>query len=311
MDTSHRLLFLDFETYYADDYSLRNMPIPNYILDPRYETIMCAVKEDLRPGHAIDGPDFPKFLSQFDPAKTTTVTYNALFDNSILAWKYNFVPARMIDAMGMARALRGHKLPGASLEVVARTLDLGAKGKAIMKVKGMRRAQIIAAGLWHEFKEYAVQDVELAAKIFFHLYHEFPAAERRFMDLVLRCAVEPKFVVDTQMFTQHLGEVRASKQNLLNECGVTVDDLMSTDKFKAALEARSVQIEYKTNAKGKSIPAFAKTDAFMEALGQHEDPIVQALAAARLGHKSTIEETRTEKFLSVAALDWPDWMKTW
>ena len=291
MDTSHRLLFLDFETYYADDYSLRNMPIPNYILDPRYETIMCAVKEDMRPGYVIDGPDFPAFLSQFDPQLTTTVTYNALFDNSILAWKYGFVPARMLDAMGMARALRGHILPGASLEVVARTLGLGEKGKTVLKVKGMRRQQIMAAGMWNEFKAYAVQDVELAAKIFFHLYHLFPPAERRFMDLVLRCAVEPRFVVNTKMFTEHLAEVRAIKQTLLQECGVGVDDLMSTDKFKAALEARSVKIEYKTNAKGKEIPAFAKTDAFMEALGQHDDPTVQALAAARLGHKSTLEET--------------------
>jgi hypothetical protein len=32
---------------------------------------------------------------------------NAVFDNAILAWRYNFVPARMVDGLGMARALLG------------------------------------------------------------------------------------------------------------------------------------------------------------------------------------------------------------
>src|ERR1035437_9289396 len=97
-----------FECYYDNDYSLRKMPTPNYILDPRYETIMCAVKANDGPHTVIDGPDFPDWLAQFDPAITTTVTFNALFDNSILAWRYGYVPHTLIDAMGMARALPGH-----------------------------------------------------------------------------------------------------------------------------------------------------------------------------------------------------------
>ena len=57
----------------------------------------------------IDGPNIASFLRLFDPAETTTVTYKADFDNSILAWRYGFIPYRMIDAMGMVRALRGHE----------------------------------------------------------------------------------------------------------------------------------------------------------------------------------------------------------
>ena len=59
------LLFLDFETYYDNEYSLRRMPTPNYILDPRYETIMRAVKADNGPHQIIDGPVcVPKTLSE-------------------------------------------------------------------------------------------------------------------------------------------------------------------------------------------------------------------------------------------------------
>src|SRR3954462_12684030 len=91
------ILFLDFESYYDSEYSLRKLDPPSYILDPRWETIGCAAR---REGEAestfIDGPDFPAYLAQFDPAKTTTVTFNAMFDNCVLAWRYGFVPARMV-----------------------------------------------------------------------------------------------------------------------------------------------------------------------------------------------------------------------
>jgi len=312
---AHRLLFLDFETYYDQEYSLSNMPTPNYILDPRWETIMCAAKEDNGPSRIVDGPDFPAFIAGFDPAHTTTVAFNALFDNSILAWRYGFVPALMLDAMGMARALRGHLLPSSSLAAVSRLMGLGEKGGTLIKVKGMRRNDIKQAGLWPEFSAYAVQDVDLLYGIFMGLIPEFPRAERRLMDLVLRCAVQPKFVADVEMLQEHLVDVREQKAELLSKCGVGVDELMSTDKFKDALERLGVPIEYKvtmaaaakaeaTGEPAKTVPAFAKTDEFMSKLLVHYDPAVQALAAARLGHKSTIEETRTEKLISIATLPW-------
>src|SRR5260370_37567077 len=94
------LIFLDAETYYDGEYSLRKMPTPNYILDPRFELQMMAVKvistgEEPGPHQIIDGPDFGAWLSQFDPSSTTTVTFNSLCDNSILAWRYGFVPHTM------------------------------------------------------------------------------------------------------------------------------------------------------------------------------------------------------------------------
>ena len=299
-----RLLFLDFETYYDDEYSLRKMPTPNYILDPRWETICCAVKEDKGRSRVIDGPDFVDFLANYDPAETTTVTFNSLFDNSILAWRYGFIPHRMIDTMGMARALRGHLLPSASLESVARHLGVGEKGHALAKVKGMHREDIIAAGLWDEFKAYAIQDVELNAAIFYKLYPEFPLTEQKLMDLVLRCTIEPSFTTDRNMLCDHLAEVKEQKQALLEAAGADKKSLMSTAKFKVALEDLGVKVEMKTSPKGKEIPAFAKSDDFMQELLEHDDDRVQALATARLGFKSTLEETRGLKLLSIASLPW-------
>jgi DNA polymerase len=54
-------------------------------------------------------------------------------------------------------------------------------------------------------------------------------------------------------------------------------------------------------ATGKETYAFAKNDEEFKALLDHEDVTVQTLVAARLGTKSTLEETRTDRFISIAA----------
>ena len=305
-------LWLDFETYYADDYTLRKMTPAEYILDPRFETICVATQIDDGPVLTIDGPDFPAWLAQHEPQNTVTVTYNALFDNCILAWHYGFVPKQMIDVLGMARTLLGHKLARLSLESVSEHLNVGYKGTTIARVKGMRRAAIMGnAALWFDFKHYAADDVRLMHAIFNKLAPEYPRSEYKVMDLVLRAAVQPRFVCDIAMLEQHLEDVQAEKQELVATVHTLIpgqpmlqDDLQSAVKFKAMLEALGVDIQYKAGAGGKMIPAFAKTDDFMAELQEHEDPAVQALVAARLGVKSTLEEKRTERLLAVARLNW-------
>lgn len=318
-----RLLFLDFESYYDNVFSLRKLTPAEYILDPRFETICVAVKEGKAPGYTVDGPDFPEFLRGFDPANTTTVTFNALFDNCILSWLYGFTPRVMLDAMGMARALRGHLLDNATLKTVARTLGVGTKWDTLQKVEGMHRADIMLnPKLWADFKAYATQDNELCAGIFYQLIPEFPWSEQRVMNLVLRACVEPRFRCDTDMLRQHILDLQADKQQLLVDVGIVApgqsllpsdqlkaagSPLRSTPKFCEALEALGIVIQYKTTPTGKTAPALAKTDAFMEYLQEHPDPRVQMLACARLGVKSTIEESRAQRMLSVASLNWENY----
>jgi DNA polymerase len=51
---------------------------------------------------------------------------------------------------------------------------------------------------------------------------------------------------------------------------------------------------------GKETFALSKNDEEFKALAEHPDVRVQALVAARLGTKSTLEETRTERFIGIA-----------
>ena len=65
------------------------------------------------------------------------------------------------------------------------------------------------------------------------------------------------------------------------------DSLMSNDKFAECLIELGIEPGMKLSPSNSEIEtyAFAKTDEFMTDLQEHEDPQVQALAAARLGSK--------------------------
>ena len=76
---------------------------------------------------------------------------------------------------------------------------------------------------------------------------------------------------------------------------------MSNQKFADLLVAVGVQPPTKISpTTGKETYAFAKSDEEFKALAEHDDDQVQALVAARLGTKSTLEETRTQRFIDIA-----------
>jgi DNA polymerase len=236
------------------------------------------------------------------------VTHNALFDMCICAWRYGFVPRLMVDTLGVSRAVLGHVLSSHSLAPVATHLGLGTKGSTIQDAVGVHLADLKESPLFYkEYIRYALNDDELCAGIFEKLVVNgcFPQEELLVMDMVLRCAVNPKFVLDRFELASHLGEVEAAKSALLARTTVGVDDLMSNNNFAAVLRTHGVEPPTKiSKVTGKVTYAFAKTDPGLIALEEHEDSAVQALVAARVGHKSTLEESRTKRLISVANLNW-------
>lgn len=304
-----KTVFLDYETYYSQEFSLRKMTPVEYVLDDRFECIGCGIKEGRGEPYWLDGNQLHAFFASLDPKDTILVSHNALFDQCITAWRYNFVPALMIDTLGVSRALLGHALKSLSLSKVAEHLGLGVKGGTVHKVQGMTAADIKAAGLYDEYIAYCINDVELCAGIYEKLVasKQFPVPEMIIMDMVLRCAIQPQLHLDANALSQHLALVKAQKEALLSQIGnIDKSELMSNDKFAELLREVGVEPPTKTSmATGKETYAFSKTDPDFIALEEHENPLVQALVAARMGFKSTLEETRTQRFIDIANLRWP------
>lgn len=310
---------IDFETYYDKDYSLRKMTPVEYILDPRFEVIMLSIKRPGKPVINLPPEKIQQFFDLLDPDDTVMLSYNSLFDACICAWIYCFLPKLIVDVMGMVRAHHGHELRSVALAVAAPHILGKHKGTAVKKMQGLHRADIIAAGWMPEYEIYCGDDSILAEEIFDKIMSEgFPLSELLVMDHVLRMAVHPQFLVNGMELAVHLNDILNDKSNLIAAAGLTYDangkcpDLMSNDKFAQLLIARGVDPPRKVSpTTGRETWAFSKADQDFTDLEEHPDLNVQTLVSARLGHKSTIEETRTLRFLNIANLTWPEKYLAW
>jgi DNA polymerase len=308
-----RLLFADAETYYSPEYTLRKLTPAEYILDARFELLGVSVAWDDAKSTYIEGPDFPAWVAAQDWTDTMVVSHNALFDACIFNWLYGIRPTYWGDTLSMANAhLRG-RTRYVSLSKVADLLGLRQKGTTIINMRGFRHRDIVAQPALHAASiDYANRDNDLCRAIFLHLLTVTPWDEMRVIDQIIRAAVEPQLVLDVPLLHQHLAQVQLDKANLLQQVTASKDELMSNEKFAVMLQNLGVDPPRKVSLKtGLETWAFAKTDAEFEALTEHDDPMVQALVAARLGIKSTQEETRCARLISIGNLQWGDgtpWM---
>jgi DNA polymerase len=191
----------------------------------------------------------------------------------------------------------------------AKYLNLGVKGKsALTNVKGMNLQMIKAAGLYDQYVAYALDDVEFCAGIFKQLVvsNEFPLMELPILDMIMRMATQPNFVLGQDTLYTHLRTVLQAKEQTLAMVGSDNTAIRQDETFANMLRAQGVEPPRKISpTTGLERYAFAKTDAEFLELEEHENPMVQALVAARLGAKSTIEETRTQRFINISNLSWP------
>ncbi len=300
---------LDFETYYANDLGFRTQTNEEYLNDPRFEVIGVGIKVD-------DGPtkwvteDIADELAMIDWGNSALLCHNMMFDGAILAWKYGIVPAMYFDTLCMARAIHG-VAAGGSLAALAERHNLGKKGTEVVDALGKRKQDFTPEEL-AAYGRYCVNDVELTFKLFNVLLSDyFPQDELDLIDMTLRMYTQPVLHVDDALLVDRLQEVRDEKQRLLSGLMeamevTTVEEvracLASNPQFAAELEKHGVTPPKKISlTTGKETFALAKNDEGFIALQEHEDPIVQQLCAVRLGTKSTIEESRIERFIDIGA----------
>jgi len=293
------ILTIDFETYYSREFSLTKVTTEEYVRSPQFETIGVAVQvNDGEPEwFSGDGEAMHQFLKKFDWGNSLALAHNAPFDGAILQWVYGLSPKGWLDTLSMGRALHGTEV-GGSLKVLANHYDLGAKGTEVENALGLRRQDFSPEQL-ARYGEYCKNDVALTYALFNAMATNFPPTELRLIDLTVRMFTEPVLRLDQVLLKTHLLTERIRKEELLEN--FAKDDLMSNEKFSGILIAFGVTPPTKISATtGKETFAFAKTDEAFKALLEHENPRVQALVAARLGTKSTIEETRTARFIDIA-----------
>ena len=295
------MITLDFETYYDKDFSLTKLTTEEYVRGEQFETIGVAVKVNDEPTQWFSGSDTDTafWLHQFDWANHFALAHNAMFDAAILTWRYGIRPKAWLDTLSMARALLG---PNASvgLAKLALHFGLGQKGTEVTNARGLRRADFTPP-LLEAYAEYCKNDVDLTYALYKELNTSFPISEKRLIDITIRMFSDPVLELDVANLKSHLAEVHERKQKLFVEANITPEILNSNKKFAALLESMGVYPPMKISpTTEKETYAFAKSDEEFVALLDHEDDRVQAVVAARLGAKSTLEQTRTQRFIEIA-----------
>ena len=294
-----KILTIDFETFYSTEFSLTKVTTEEYVRSPEFEVIGVAVQED--DGEPVwfsgDAEDLHQFLARYDWGNSLALAHNAAFDGAILNWVFGLRPKGWLDTLSMGRALHGTEV-GGSLKVLAQHYGLGEKGTEVENAKGLRRIDFSPAQL-ARYGEYCKNDVDLTYDLFGQMSKGFPPVELRLIDLTLRMFTEPVLRLNTSLLENHLENEHKRKEELLRN--FDKDTLMSNQKFADLLRELGVEPPMKKSpATGKQTYAFSKTDEEFKALLEHPTTAVQTLVAARLGTKSTIEETRTERFIGIS-----------
>jgi len=296
-----KLITIDFETLYTPTYSLSKITTEEYIRDPQFEVIGVAVKVGNDDAVWFSGTKkaTKAWLDQFDWSDAIALAHNAMFDMAILNWHFDIRPKRIADTLSMARALHGNET-GVSLKALAEFYAVGEKGNEVLNALGKRRIDFTPEEL-ARYGGYCCNDCDLTLKLFECMAPKFPALEQRLVDLTIRMFTEPVLRLDKSILEDHLIRVQANKAELMSKLNYDRSDLMSNPKLASLLEFRGVEVPTKISpTTGKETYAFAKTDEGFKALLEHDDLMVQAIVAARLGVKSTLEETRTQRFIDIA-----------
>lgn len=296
------LITVDMETFYSQDFSLTKVTTEEYIRSPLFEVIGLSVKRNNEGTQWASGTheQLKEWLhAEFNWTDSMVLAHNTMFDGAILNWIFGINPRVFLDTLCMGRALHGVEV-GGSLKAMAERYGLGEKGTEVVNAKGKRRTDFSEEEL-SRYGDYCINDVELTYKLFKILSKDFPKQELKLIDTTLRMFIEPTLDLNLPLLESHLEEIQDRKRQLLEDAGVTRDLLLSNPKFAELLRGLGVEPPMKESpATGKQTLALAKNDEGFKALQEHEDDRVQALVAARLGTKSTLEETRTQRFIDIS-----------
>lgn len=296
------MITLDFETYYDPAYSLKKLTTEEYIRDPRFEVIGVGYKVNDQPSQWIDVNDLKFEFLKVLLKDEYLLCHNTAFDGAILKWKFGIEPKFYLDTLSMARPVTGATV-GGSLAKLAKKFMLGEKCTMVSQTIGKHRAEFSPTEM-QQFSEYCCNDVDITYNLF-HVLKQFSTNRELYViDTMLRMFINPALELDVEALSEHLLKVQAKKEELLLKIDEKIggrDALMSNPKLAVVLRDLGVEPPTKFNSKGVVTWAFAKTDLAFKALEEHPNPMVQAVVAARLGIRSTLEETRTASFLGIAS----------
>ncbi len=292
---------LDFETYYADNYSLISMQPWEYITDPRFEVLGCGtyyVGKEVKRNQFV----WPDVIARTFEAMTslygenwpnmTVVVQNAQFDPLILRLIYGITPKFIIDVKHLA-AHQDSKLSHRLKDLAIRN-GLQEKGKT-EDFKNLHFADM-SVDKKRALSEYCENDCDLEQKLFEILLPRLSWPENELWNAnhTLHLYLEPQIVFNEALALSLQPAMQTELDRLVQRTGFTPKQISGNKSIVKLFEQVLPPEEAVPLKQGKPtkeglpnvIPALAKNDDGCNYLLAHPKKEVAELMEARLAIKS-------------------------
>jgi DNA polymerase len=297
---------IDFETYYSKEYTLKNLTIPEYVLDSRFEAIGVSIKLPGQPAKFFDQPRMAAALGKIPWDRVRMIAHHAFFDGAILEWRFAYKPTQYFCTMMGSRPFVAPYTGSMSLASVAKHLGTGVKGHEVTNALGKRYADFEPIEL-QAYAAYCNNDNEITCGAAAKLLSILPPDEQDLVDLTVKKFTRPKLVLDATAIDKRMADIEAKRHMIEAKaalCGCSPPQLRSRPQFAAALKKLGVKPPEKLSLRtGKPTHAFAKNDQDFIELLTHNDARVRTLVEAKLFTSSTLEVSRLERFKTLYNLD--------
>lgn len=210
-------VFVDFESYFDDDCSLKKLTNFEYIGHPDFEILSVSVaigrKGEVRTAFTEkEALDLVR-EAMAQTRKPVIIAQNTSFDGTVLAKKKIETPA-LLDLMGMSRAWfkqqMFHNLDAIAERVFPNDLSKRKAQDGTDTFKYMRK---IPDHLKPTVRVYNEQDVNLLRDCFYAILDAgFPVSELPVLDLTLQMTCIPSFVADTKLLQECYDEETDKQQ---------------------------------------------------------------------------------------------------
>lgn len=296
---------LDFETHYADKYSLTSMTYEQYIKDERFLPQCVGIKINDEKTFVVFYDDIqPALREVFYPGnKHTAIAHNMLFDGFILSFYYGLRAANYICTQAISRALWNQQ--PSSLEYLVNFLYPNhptiKKGKELVKFKNI---QYLNAAQQKVMGKYCGNDVDITFHALRKLWPMMPDSELAILDLTLQMAIHPGFELDTALVAEHLKQKEQDKAEVIKNSGIAKTTLASPAKFvnyirdNFGLEVPIIHAPTKKNPDNRK-RTLAKGEVICQQFIR-ENPQVKQAFEARFCVASTLETSRSVRLLQHA-----------
>lgn len=274
-----RVVCLDFETYYDEEYSLKKLSPEAYVRDARFKPLILTWTVDSEPVQCASGSEeIQRVLESLDlkDHDTWTFAHNMKFDGFICEQYFKTEISHPICTIAMGRFVGISRIASESQASFCEVLDTPRKLDYLSSTKGKIEYTDYE---WKQFIEYAIRDTEGLRENVRKMLPFCTLEALEFIAMTIKMYTSPVFVLDVKLLREYrarLEQERTDTQERLSKLFNFQDtesflkSLRSKDKFCEMLRSIGGTIPYKLSEKKTA----TKTKALEKAIGECSDPVL-------------------------------------